>query len=118
MTEHTEPPGPHLDAGSQWERFGRYPYLLAKLLVFGLILGGIFWTLGQFATVVFPIFVSLLFAYLLDPTIDRLEARGLGRTPAILLVLLAGLIFVTIFAIFLYPTLANQARLIAESFPM
>ncbi|TXD37865.1 AI-2E family transporter [Lujinxingia vulgaris] len=117
MTNHNDGPGPHLDAGAQWERFGRYPYLLAKLLVFGLILGAIFWTLGKFAAVVFPIFVSLLFAYLLDPTIDRLEARGLGRTPAILLVLLAGLIFVTIFAIFLYPTLANQARLVVESFP-
>lgn len=117
MTNRQDGAGPHLDAGAQWERFGRYPYLLAKLLVFGLILGGLFWTLGQFATVVFPIFVSLLFAYLLDPTIDRLEARGLGRTPAILLVLLAGMLFVTIFAIFLYPTLANQARLIIESFP-
>ncbi|RVU48945.1 AI-2E family transporter [Lujinxingia sediminis] len=117
MTNRQGGAGPHLDAGEQWERFGRYPYLLAKLLVFGLVLGGVFWTLGKFAAVVFPIFVSLLFAYLLDPTIDRLESRGLGRTPAILLVLLAAMLSVTIFAIFLYPTLANQARLIIESFP-
>ncbi|RAL23796.1 hypothetical protein DL240_06480 [Lujinxingia litoralis] len=108
---------PRLDAGSQWERFGRYPYLLSKLLFFGLLLGGFFWVLGKFSAVLLPIFVSLLFAYLLDPAIDKLEARGIRRGVGIVLVLTVGVLVVTLFALFLYPTLANQARLIADHFP-
>lgn len=53
--------------------------------VFLVVLGALLWILkGAFT----PLAVAFLLAYLLDPLIDRFEARGLPRTGAVLLLLL------------------------------
>jgi predicted PurR-regulated permease PerM len=115
------PPIPSLEArlsaGEQWERYGRYPYLLSKLLFFGVLFAGSIWLLDTVSAVAFPLFLSLLLAYLLDPTIDRLESRGISRTVSILIFLSVGLAFITIFALFLYPTLATQVGKVMERLP-
>jgi predicted PurR-regulated permease PerM len=61
--------------------------------------------------------MSFVIAYLLDPTIDRLECLGLSRTLAI--GLLAGLMLVGIGLLFLVviPQLQFQARQVAERAP-
>ncbi|MEJ2538700.1 MAG: AI-2E family transporter [Gemmatimonadota bacterium] len=43
------------------------------------------WVLLTAGTILAPFLVALALAYLLDPLVDRLQARGLGRTPAIAL---------------------------------
>lgn len=106
-----------MSVGEQWERYGRYPYLLAKLLFFGIIAYGVLWSIGAIGSVAFPLFLSLLLAYLLDPTVDSLEKRGLSRTLSISLILLVGLGFVTLFSVFLYPTLTTQVSKIMEHVP-
>ncbi|MFU8802319.1 MAG: AI-2E family transporter, partial [Bradymonadaceae bacterium] len=108
---------PILSAGDQWERYGRYPYLLAKVLFFGLLIAFLFVLVDQVSAVAFPLFLSLLIAYLVDPTIDRLEERKISRSVSILIFLVTGMVLVTTFAIFLYPTLATQVGKIAERLP-
>ncbi|MBA2661863.1 MAG: AI-2E family transporter, partial [Bradymonadaceae bacterium] len=106
-----------MSPGDQWERYGRYPYLLSKLLFFGLLVFGLIWFIGSVSGVAFPLFLSLLLAYLLDPTIDSLERRGIGRTLSIGLFLSIGIVMVATFSIFLYPTLATQIGKVIERLP-
>lgn len=58
-----------------------------------------FWLLETTGALLAPFVVALGIAYLVDPVVDRLEERGLGRTPAIALLALpvAGLLAVAIF---------------------
>lgn len=106
-----------MSVGDQWEQYGRYPYLLAKLLFYGILIAGLVWSIGAIGSVAFPLFLSLLLAYLLDPTVDQLEQRGLSRTLAITILMVLGLALVTGFSLFLYPTLATQVSKISTQIP-
>lgn len=107
MMEHKE----------MWHRYGKYPYLLAKFVFYGGILLLCYMVLNTIGGVLFPLFVSLLIAYLMDPTIDALERRGIGRTPAIGLVMGAVVVALGIFVAFLYPLIAKQVLQVVEKFP-
>ena len=45
------------------------------------------WLIYGLRTVLTPVFISFLIAYLLDPVVDRFEARGINRTLAILILM-------------------------------
>ncbi|MFP4597194.1 MAG: AI-2E family transporter [Persicimonas sp.] len=102
---------------AQWSHYTRYLFLLAKLLFFGLIAAAGLWMLDSLSSVLFPLFISLLIAYLLDPGIDWFEARGINRTVGILIFLAAGLTILGGVALFLYPTLARQLGNIVDKAP-
>ncbi len=109
--------GSGLSAGQMWHHFRRYPYLLAKLVFWGLIVVGVIFVIRSIEAVLFPVLISLLIAYLLDPTIDWLEERGFSRTNSILIFLGMGVIAVTVFVLVLYPTIANQVEKVGERLP-
>lgn len=92
---------------AQWGHYNRYLFLLAKLLFYGIIAAVTLWCINTLAAVIFPIFVSLLIAYLLDPGIDWLEARRVNRTVGILLYIFLGAIAAAGITLFLYPTIAR-----------
>ena len=96
-----------LTPSAQWSHYSRYIYLLSKLLFFGIILGIAVWLAQSLAAVLFPIFVSILIAYLLDPGIDRLEEKGVNRTIGILLYIFMGTLGMAGMVLFLYPTIAR-----------
>jgi predicted PurR-regulated permease PerM len=109
---------PHrLTPAAQWSHYSRYVYLLSKLLFFGIITAAALWALGSLGAVIFPIFVSLLIAYLLDPGIDWLEARGVNRTVGILLYIFLGLIGMAGIVLFLYPTIARLVVSLVSNAP-
>jgi predicted PurR-regulated permease PerM len=106
-----------MERKEMWHRYGKYPYLLAKFVFYGSILVLCYLILNTIGAVLFPLFVSVLIAYLLDPTVDSLEERGLGRSVATGLVMGAVVLGIAIFVAFLYPLLATQVIQIIEKFP-
>jgi predicted PurR-regulated permease PerM len=117
---------PHLDfddSGSGlapqqvWHHYRRYPYLLSRLALGAVVVALVYIGLQAVESVLFPVLVSLLLAYALDPAIDRLEARGWQRTTGILLFLVVGAVGVLVFLLFLYPTIAHLIGSVGERFP-
>jgi predicted PurR-regulated permease PerM len=67
--------------------------------------------------VLLPVFLSLLIAYLLDPVVDWFERRRVSRTLGILACLLAGLLCLFVFVLFLYPTVRGIIEKITSGVP-
>ena len=61
--------------------------------------------------------ISFVVAYLLDPSIDRLERRGLSRTLAISLLIGVILVSVGVFFLVIIPQLQSQVRYVAGRAP-
>jgi predicted PurR-regulated permease PerM len=114
-----EPVRPHreLSHAEKWTRYERYPYMLAKLAFFGALAAILYWLVQSVESIVFPIFISMLVAWLFDPYIDRIEERGINRTVGILLLLFALTLFLVGFSAILYPMIASQVLLIGEKIP-
>lgn len=106
-----------LSPGVQWERYERYPFLLAKLAFYVLLIAGGIWVLIEMSAVVFPIFMAMLLAYLINPAVGMLEARNVPRTIGIMIIMVVLSLFVVVFAWVLYPTMADQVRKIGERAP-
>lgn len=109
--------GSGLSPEQHWLRYGRYPWLLAKLLLWLLIGAGVLFVLRSVENVLFPVFVSLLLAYLLDPAVDWFEARGFSRTTGIALFLAFGAVGIALVVLFLYPTVAHILTRIVDGVP-
>lgn len=88
----------------------RYVNWLAKL-VFYLLLGGLLWlVLDSLAGVLSMLFVSLLFAYVLDPLVDWFEARRISRSLAIVILMVGTLAVLGGFLLWIVPTLVAELR--------
>ena len=108
----------NISSAQFWLRYQRYPMLLARLVFFALVLGATWWVLRSLSGVLVPVTLSMLLAYLLDPTIDWFEARGFNRTVGIVLFTgLAGLLF-AVMGLFLYPTVLRIGEGIYRDVPM
>lgn len=101
----------------EWHRYTRYHFLLAKFLFLGGIAWLILWSLSYIGDVLFPVFLSLLIAYLLDPFIDWFEERGIRRTIGIGTVLFTAITAVAVLVGFLYPTITEQIRSLIDRVP-
>jgi predicted PurR-regulated permease PerM len=108
---------PDLNTKGFWLRWGRYPYMLAKLTTIALVCGGIYLVLAAIADVLLPVFLSLLLAYLLDPIVDWFENRKVSRTIAILICMLTGVLALFVFVLFLYPTVRHIIESITSGVP-
>jgi len=104
-------------AAEAWFNYERYPYLLAKLALFAVVILGLYLLFHSVQSVLFPVLASLLLAYLLDPLVDRLEERGWSRTRAILLLLLTGFGALALFLVFLVPVLVHQVSDVIKGAP-
>lgn len=101
----------------QWRRYTRYPFLLAKLLFFTAFGVVVYWFVNLVGDVLFPIVLSLVIAYLLDPLIDWFEERGISRTIGIIVVLLFGAVGITLFVLVFYPMIVAQVDRVGEQAP-
>lgn len=80
-----------------------YPLLIPVATVLTL-----FWVLASTGYLLAPFLVGLGLAYLLDPAVDRLEARGMGRTLAIAVLMGPVLVLLAVAVIFGIPALWRQ----------
>ncbi len=121
MSDQDEVPrnvhGSGMNPTQMWHYFRRYPYILAKVALWALAIGALFFIVRSVEAVLFPVAVSMLIAYLLDPTVDWFEERGVSRTITIILLITAGLVFAALFVLVLYPTIARQVANVVEKLP-
>jgi predicted PurR-regulated permease PerM len=73
------------------------------------------WLLGPIVT---PFLLSVLLAYLFDPLVDRLEARGLSRDVAVCIVFLLPVAVLVAVPLLLVPVLDTQVQLLIASIPV
>lgn len=118
MSQPDEPKHPSGRSPTEaWYAYERYPYLLARLVLIAVGVLGVYALFHSVDAVLFPVLASLLIAYLLDPVVDRLEARGWTRTRAIIMLLLVGFGALGLFLVFLVPTLIGQIGRVVEGAP-
>jgi predicted PurR-regulated permease PerM len=65
-----------------------------------------------------PFVISALLAYLGDPVVDRLEERGLGRTPAVTLVFFALFLLIIVLLLLLVPRIESQISALLQKLPL
>jgi predicted PurR-regulated permease PerM len=94
-------------AGTQYHRV----FLLAACLLMAV------WLLKTLGSLLAPFVVALVIAYILDPLVDRLEARGLKRPLAVATLVVPLLALVILAAFFGIPALIDQAGDVIDRVP-
>ena len=84
--------------------------LLATVVIFSVLI-------YHLAPILTPFATAALFAYLGDPAVDRLEARGFSRTFSVALVFLAMLLTVTAILLVLVPMIEAQVSKLIDKLP-
>ncbi len=88
-----------------------------QVLFWLLAIGVFFLALYLFRGILLPFVAGMAIAYLLDPLCDRLEAMGLSRTLATVLLTLLALFFVVAALVLLIPAVAGQVAGLLERAP-
>ena len=101
MIEETHSRGHYL------AKFGWGIAMAAAIIVLAFLLGNI----------LVPVVVAFFTAYILDPVIDRFEARGFNRTLGIIVFLSLMAIFISAFVIILIPVVQTQTQDFTRNFP-
>lgn len=79
--------------------------------------GGLAWLLYLLSPILSPFLLAAALAYLCDPLVDRLEARGVKRTLGTVLVLLGLVLALVLLLLILTPLVQAQVRLLMEQVP-
>jgi predicted PurR-regulated permease PerM len=92
-----------------------------SMVLFLAAVAALFWALGwalqRLTTVLLPLAIAGIVAYLLDPVVDLLQRKGLKRSWAILLVFLIGIGTLVSLAVFAIPRLVVETKDLAEQIP-
>ena len=86
-------------------------FVLSVLIVIAILL-------YLLAPVLSPFVAGALLAYISDPIADRLESRGLGRTPAVVIVFTSLALVLIGTMLLLIPQLSSQVQIVAQRIPM
>jgi predicted PurR-regulated permease PerM len=115
-TEERPPPGPRSWFAEAAPQAGQATRGQRVALVVGLLV--VAWlALQLFASVLAPFVAAAGIAYVLDPPTTRLNRFGLGRGTAALLMIVALLAGVLLFALLLYPLILQQIGLLLGRIP-
>ena len=86
-----------------------------------LLVAGLIWGLGQalhiLAPVIWPLAISGVIAYLLDPVVDKLETRGVPRTRAIILVFACAMVLMLGLLGSVVPQIVTETRDLIKRVP-
>ncbi len=77
----------------------------------------VLWVVATSGGLLAPFVVAMGLAYLLDPVVDRLEARGLSRMPAILVLAVPVAALLVLGIVFGIPAIGRQTGEVIESLP-
>ena len=108
------PGSPHLPAGERMRRLGIGAWSVIGILVLAVIS---FWVLLKVRVIFPPLVLALLIIYLLNPMVNRLEARRVPRALAAVLTYIVILGGITLLVIALIPRISDQAHTFAEQWP-
>lgn len=89
----------------------RFLLLAAALVALG-------WLIHELQPILMPFFVGAALAYFGDPVADRLEARGLSRTWAVVVVFSVLTVVFLLLVLLLVPMLGRQLAKLAETLPV
>jgi predicted PurR-regulated permease PerM len=78
----------------------------------------VLFVLNRLSGVLAPFFVAAAIAYWLDPAVDWLARRGMKRTPAILLLLLGFLVFLTGVLLIVVPLVVREINMMGDKLPV
>lgn len=106
----TEPAATSQPAAFHATRAQRFALIIGLLVVFWL-------ALQLFASVLAPFAAAAVLAYALDPPTTRLSRLGLPRGAAALLMIIAAIASVLLFALLLYPLVIVQIGLLVNRIP-
>jgi predicted PurR-regulated permease PerM len=87
------------------------------LALAGLIAWGLAWMVNQLSSVLLPIAVAGVIAFLLDPIVDQFTRRGVPRVRAILLVFFLAVMTVAIMSATVVPMLVVEIQSLVNSLP-
>lgn len=93
----------------------RNPYIRLLALLTGLFFFG--WFVYGLRGVLTPLLISFLIAYLLDPVVDRFEARGINRTLAILILMVVLFISTSVFIFLIALAVRDFSDVIKNDLP-
>ncbi|MFC4727833.1 AI-2E family transporter [Coralloluteibacterium thermophilus] len=85
-----------------------------QMLALAAALGFLIWLLGPVLT---PFIVAALLAWLGDPFVDRIEARGRSRTTGVVLVYALMLLVLALILLLVLPLLEREVMRMIEAFP-
>ncbi len=88
--------------------------LLALIVGFSWVLG---WIVRELSSVIIPLAIAGIIAYLLDPIVDFLERKRIPRTWSILLVFLAGIVLVALVVSTVVPKLVSESQQLIQRIP-
>ncbi|MCH8959962.1 MAG: AI-2E family transporter [Bacteroidetes bacterium] len=88
---------------------------IALLAVLGV---GLFWVLASVGEIVALVMIAALLAYIFDPLASLLEARGLGRTQATVVVFAGTSLVLGVLGFLLLPLVVAEVRAIQTGFDM
>jgi predicted PurR-regulated permease PerM len=87
------------------------------LALLGLLFWGLGWTINQLSSVLLPLAIAGVIAYLLDPVVDFLEKKNIPRARAILLVFFVAVMLVLILLATVLPKLIVETKLLIDQVP-
>lgn len=87
------------------------------VILLGLLFWGLGWLANALSSVILPLAVAGIIAYLLDPLVDFLERKKVPRTRAILLVFFVAVMLVAILLATVVPQLIVETRDLVEKIP-
>lgn len=91
--------------------------LISRGLLLLIVVGLLGFSLYELRGVLTPIFTALGIAYLLDPLVDRFEARGIPRGIGITIVLTVLLLVVTLFSLLVLPGVIHEVAVFLSDLP-
>ena len=90
-------------------------YYGTVLLTFGALV--VFWLLRALGSLLAPFILAIVVAYILDPLVDKIEARGVKRPLAVAILVLPLLLIVAAIVVFGIPALVRQAQEVIDKTP-
>ncbi|MCA9641191.1 MAG: AI-2E family transporter [Polyangiaceae bacterium] len=81
------------------------------------VIGGVLWLFLHLKSVLTPVFFAAGIAYMLDPVVDRLEARKIPRALAIVILLAGVLVFLALVGLLVVPGVVREVGAFVGDLP-
>ena len=102
---------------SWWQDHGKYPYILARLVLWIGLIALVLYTLKTLQVVVIPILLSGILAYIGHGLVDRMEGWKIPRSVGAGLMMLFYVGLLTLFAFLFVPYFIGQMTALANKLP-